>query len=84
MEKNIIMEQFIESLVENGGENSYDFICNNYHTMSKSELADIIKELLFALYQARKSGYIMNVDEKTILANAGRELTELYISDIEY
>ena len=72
-----IMLQFAEILKTNP-EHSYDYICQNYHKMSKEELANIIKELLFATNQAVFSGYIADVDEKTILANTAEELEELY------
>lgn len=29
---------------------AYDFICNNYYNMSKEELKDFAKELLYAIY----------------------------------
>ena len=42
--------QFAEVL-KNNPDNAYDFICNNYHKMSKSELASIVKELLYAIHE---------------------------------
>lgn len=41
------MNEFIKTLAN---DTCYDYIANNYHRMDKSELADIIKELLYAIY----------------------------------
>lgn len=43
------MKNFIEVLRENP-DYAYDFICNEYWKMSKEELANITKELLYAIY----------------------------------
>ena len=39
------IEEFIEAM-KNG--HAYDYITNNYYKMSKSELADILKEYIWA------------------------------------
>lgn len=44
------MDDFI-SILQNNPDEAYDFICNNYYNMSKEELKDIIKELLYAVYE---------------------------------
>lgn len=44
-----MMKQFVKVLKENPN-HAYDFIANNYHKYSKTELADIAKELLYTIY----------------------------------
>ena len=44
------MLEFIEVLKSNP-KNAYDFIANNYYKLSKHELSEVVKELLFALYE---------------------------------
>ena len=43
------MRYFIGVLKSNPNA-AYDFICNNYYKMSKDELKDIAKELLFIMH----------------------------------
>lgn len=43
------MTNFIDVL-KNNPNGAYDYICNEYYNMSKEELKDIIKELLYAVY----------------------------------
>ena len=38
------------NVLKNNPDGAYDFICNNYYNMSKEELKDIIKELLYAIH----------------------------------
>jgi 20S proteasome alpha/beta subunit len=69
------MEEFIEVL-KNNPNGAYDFICNNYHKMSKDELKDIAKELLYAVYD--------NVTEKEhnkILDDVATELEDTYTEE---
>lgn len=66
------MLEFIEVL-ENEPNKAYDYISNNAHNMSKEELKDIIKELLYAIHT--------NTDETEhdkILNDASVELAENY------
>lgn len=44
-----IMKEFVE-LLKNNPDGAYDFISNNYHKMSKEELKNVAKELLYAIY----------------------------------
>ena len=41
--------EFIE-ILKNKPDEAYDFICNNYNELSKTELVNIIKELLYSIY----------------------------------
>ena len=41
----------------------YDFIANNGHQMSKSDLIDIIKNLNFTVYQLFEHSYIKNAED---------------------
>lgn len=47
---NNAMVEFMEVLKGNPS-HAYDFICNEYYRMSKDELKDIAKELLYAIYE---------------------------------
>ena len=37
-------------VLKNNPNGAYDFICNNYYNMSKEELKDFAKELLYAIH----------------------------------
>ena len=43
------MTEFI-SVLECNPNSAYDFICNNYYRMSKEELKDATKELLYIIH----------------------------------
>ena len=43
------MKYFIEILKSNP-DSAYDYICNNYYKMSKEELKDVTKELLYIMH----------------------------------
>lgn len=57
---------------------AYDYITENYMDFSKSELKDIIKELLYALHCAEQRHDIMRIDYETILGDAAEELRYSY------
>lgn len=65
------MNEFIE-ILKNNPNHAYDFISNNYYKMSKDELKDIIKELLYVIHTTNKNEH----DE--MLESVGDELIELY------
>ena len=44
-----VMKEFI-SVLKYSPNSAYDFICNNYYRMSKEELKDATKELLFVIH----------------------------------
>lgn len=44
-----VMKEFIGVLKYNP-DGAYDFICNNYYRMSKEELKDVAKELLYVIH----------------------------------
>lgn len=69
------MKGFIDVL-KNNPNGAYDYICNNYYKMSKEELKDITKELLYAVHD--------NVTEKEhdeILKDVATELEDFYTED---
>lgn len=69
------MKEFIEVL-ENNPDDAYDFISNNYYKMSKDELKDIAKELLYAMYDK------MTKEEHNLaLADVAEELKSFYTED---
>jgi hypothetical protein len=68
------MTEFIEVLKNNPNE-AYDFICNNYYKMSKEELKDITKELLFAIYD----NVINTAEHDKILNDVATELEYVYV-----
>lgn len=67
-----IMKQFTEVL-KNNPHHAYDFISNNYYNMSKSELSDIVKELLYGVEE-----YVLKGEWKEITKNVADELDDLY------
>jgi hypothetical protein len=71
------MTQFVEVL-RNNPDGAFDFIANNGHKFSKSELVDIAKELLYGIYYEAEFGLITEKDHDQILANAADELDERY------
>ena len=68
------MKDFIEVL-KNNPNNAYDFICNNYYKMSKEELKDIVKELLYAVYD----NVINTAEHDKIMNDVATELENFYI-----
>lgn len=68
--ENIIMENLIKCMQETP-EKTYDYICNNYWQMSKEELKDIAKELIYAI---NKTG-----EEADILEDVAEELKDGYM-----
>jgi 20S proteasome alpha/beta subunit len=69
------MKEFIEVL-KNNPNGAYDFICNNYYKMTKEELKDITKELLYAVYDN-----VSKAEHNEILANVAVELEDFYLED---
>lgn len=67
-----VMKEFIEVL-KNNPDGAYDFICNNYYKMSKEELKDVAKELLFAVHDN-----VTKDEHNKILDDAATELEETY------
>lgn len=55
---------------------AYDYICNNYYKMSKDELKDFAKELLFAIHTRTTEG-----EHNQILADVANELENTYTED---
>lgn len=70
-----IMKEFIE-LLENNPDKAYDFISNNYYKMSKDELKDIAKELLYAMYDK-----MTKEEHNEALADVAEELKSFYTED---
>ena len=64
-----MLEKYIESL-KNG--NGYQFICDNGHEMSKSELCDIIKEFTYVI----KNLSIVNVGSSVYLDYVAESIEE--------
>ena len=67
------MKDFIDVL-KNNPDNAYDFICSNYYKMSKEELKDITKELLYAVYD----NVINTAEHNKILNDVATELEDMY------
>ena len=66
------MAQFTEVL-KNNPDHAYDFIGQNYWKMSKDELTNIVKELLFGVKE-----YVYKQEYKDIMENVAVELDEQY------
>lgn len=73
---NEVLLQFIKALREDGG-SGFEFICNNGYKFSKSDLLDIIKELLYSIHRVGER----DGNEKEILDHAADELAEKYPHD---
>ena len=79
-----IMREFVETLKTDlakgdaGDASAYDFIAENYMSFSKSELADIIKELLYAVWHSKEFHDISHLDYEQILDAAAEELSYRY------
>jgi hypothetical protein len=73
-----VMNQFIEVL-RNNPNHAYDFIANNGYMFEKTELIDIIKELLYGIYfEAEWGSSITTADHDEILANTAEGLADMY------
>ena len=70
------MNEFIEVL-KNNPNGAYDHICNNYYKMSKEELKDITKELLFAIYD----NVINTAEHDKIMNDVATELENFYVEN---
>jgi 20S proteasome alpha/beta subunit len=69
------MKDFIDVL-KNDPDKAYDFICNNYYKMSKEELKDITKELLYAVHDN-----MTKAEHDKILEDVATELEDFYVED---
>ena len=67
----LTMMEFTE-IMKNEPKMAYDYIAKNYYKFKKNELVDIIKELLYGIYE-----YSKEVNE-TVLLNVSVELDERY------
>lgn len=66
------MEELIKVLKDNPN-SAYDFICNNYYKMSKEELKNITKELLYAIHDN-----VSKEEHDKILNDVADELADTY------
>lgn len=66
------MEELIKVL-KNNPDGAYDYICNNYYKMSKDELKEFAKELLYAIYDN-----VTKAEHNKILDDVATELEEFY------
>jgi hypothetical protein len=53
---------------------SYDYIANNYHRMSKMELCDIIKELIYGM-----ENWVMDMEQDSVWRSVIDELQDQYM-----
>lgn len=66
------MLEFI-NVLKNNPDGAYDFICNNYYKMSKEELKDVAKELLYAIHSNTDK-----TEHDKMLDDVATELAESY------
>lgn len=66
------MQELI-NVLKNNPDGAYDFICNNYYKMSKEELKDIAKELLYAIHSNTDKA-----EHNKMLDDVATELAESY------
>lgn len=64
------MKELIEVL-KNNPKAAYDFIANNYYKMSKEELKDVVKELLYSIHTNTTKA-----EHDKILQDAAEELAD--------
>lgn len=69
------MKDFIEVL-KNNPDGAYDYICNNYYKMSKEELKDIAKELLYAVHDN-----VTKAEHDEIMKDVATELEDTYTEE---
>lgn len=69
---NLVYKDFIECL-KNNPNHAYDYIANNAWAMSKDNLTDICKELIYGILD-----YETKREAKEILCNVAEELTDLW------
>lgn len=72
---NLVYKDFIECL-KNNPNHVYDYISNNAWCMSKDNLTDICKELIYGIID-----YETKREAKEILCNVAEELTDLWMED---
>lgn len=72
MESIKAMAEFTEVLKYNPS-HAYDFICSNYWKLSKAELAEIVKELLYAIHKSCSDSQM-----EQLLDDVAIELDEQY------
>lgn len=70
------MREFI-SILKYNPDSAYDFISNNYYKMSKEELRDVAKELLYAV-----NNNVTETEHNKILDDVAEELNDFYV-DVE-
>lgn len=61
------------NVLKNNPNGAYDFICNNYYKMSKEELKDFAKELLYAIHSNADK-----TEHDKMLDDVAEELAESY------
>ena len=72
MENKCIVMQFVDVL-RNNPSHAYDFIAINGHLMSKMELTDIIKELVYGIYDS-----VLDMEQNVLWGNVAEELADQY------
>lgn len=70
-----VMKEFIE-LLETNPDKAYDFISNEYYRMSKDDLKNVTKELLYAMYDK-----MTEEEHNEALADVAEELKCFYAED---
>lgn len=69
---NLVYKEFIETL-KNNPNHAYDYIANNAWAMSKDNLTDICKELIYGIID-----YETKREAREILGNVAEELKDLW------
>lgn len=67
---------YLIGVLKHNPDSAYDFICNNYYKMSKEELKDFAKELLFAIHTRTTKA-----EHDKILDDVATELEDFYAED---
>lgn len=70
-----VMKEFIK-LLESNPDKAYDFISNEYYRMSKDDLKNVAKELLYAMYDK-----MTKEEHNEALADVAEELKSFYTED---
>lgn len=71
----LVYKEFIDCL-KNNPNHAYDYIANNSWAMSKNNLTDICKELIYGIID-----YETKIEAKEIFSNVAEELNDLWEDD---
>lgn len=72
------MQELIALFEEGEGSKAFDLIANYYPLFTKDELAQVAKELIYAIYDKGMEYHFMEEECKQMFQSAAEELEEYY------